>query len=35
VQGDLDNGLIFCGADVDRLHEMTTVEELMSRLIND
>jgi NAD(P)H-dependent flavin oxidoreductase YrpB (nitropropane dioxygenase family) len=35
VQGDLDNGLIFCGADVDRLHEMTTVEELMKRLIGD
>ncbi len=33
VKGDLDHGLIFCGAEVDRLHEMTTVHDLMMELI--
>ncbi|MDO4554835.1 MAG: nitronate monooxygenase family protein [Lachnospiraceae bacterium] len=33
VEGDLDHGLIFCGSNVDRLHEMTTVPELMNKLI--
>lgn len=33
VKGDLDHGLIFCGADVDRLHKMTTVPELMKKLV--
>lgn len=32
VKGDLEHGLIFCGAEVDRLHEMTTVHDLMMEL---
>ena len=32
VKGDLDNGLIFCGAEVGRLTEMTTVPKLMAEL---
>lgn len=32
VKGDLDNGLIFCGDNTDRIHSMTTVAELMSEL---
>ena len=32
VRGDLDNGLIFCGDNVDRIHEMTTVPALMDEL---
>lgn len=32
VNGDLEHGLIFCGDTVDRLHEMTTVHELMLEL---
>lgn len=32
VKGDLDHGLIFCGAEAGRLHEMTTVHNLMMEL---
>ena len=33
VNGDINNGLIFCGANVGRINEMTTVHELMMELI--
>lgn len=29
VKGDVDNGLIFCGANADRIDKIVTVEELM------
>lgn len=32
VQGDVDNGLLFCGANVGRIHEITTVGALMEEL---
>lgn len=32
VQGDLDNGLIFCGANVGRIDKIVTVHELMQEL---
>lgn len=32
VDGDVDNGLVFCGSNVGRLHEIITVEELMETL---
>ena len=32
VKGDVDNGLLFCGANVGRIHEMTTVPQLMEEL---
>ena len=32
VKGNLDQGLIFCGSNVGRIHEMTTVHELMKEL---
>lgn len=32
VEGDLDNGLIFCGSNVGRIKEITTVEKLMNEL---
>ena len=32
VRGDVDNGLVFCGANVGRIHEMTTVHQLMKDL---
>lgn len=32
VQGDVENGLLFCGANVGRIHEMTTVAALMEEL---
>lgn len=32
VKGNLDHGLIFCGANVGRINEMTTVHELMQEL---
>ncbi|MBU5481601.1 NAD(P)H-dependent flavin oxidoreductase [Blautia sp. MSJ-19] len=32
VRGDVRNGLVFCGANVDRIHEMTTVHDLMQEL---
>lgn len=35
VKGDVDNGLVFCGANVGRIHEMTTVHALMQELLAD
>lgn len=32
VKGDVKNGLIFCGENVSRIHEMTTVHDLMQEL---
>ena len=32
VKGDVDNGLIFCGANVGRINEITTVHSLMKEL---
>ena len=32
VRGDVENGLVFCGANVGRIHEMTTVHQLMKDL---
>lgn len=33
VRGDLENGLFFCGSNVGRIHEITTVPRLMQALI--
>ena len=33
VQGDVDNGLIFCGANIGRIREMTTVHDLIQGLL--
>lgn len=33
VKGDVENGLVFCGANVGRIHEMTTVHKLMQELL--
>ena len=33
VKGDMQNGLVFCGANVGRINRMTTVHELMSELV--
>lgn len=33
VEGDLDNGLIFCGSNVGRVDKITTVHELMQELV--
>lgn len=33
VKGDVENGLVFCGANVGRIHKMTSVHELMQELI--
>lgn len=35
VNGDLDNGLIFCGSNVDKINKITTVHDLMSELVCD
>lgn len=32
VRGDLEHGLVFVGSNVERIHEMTTVPELMQEL---
>ena len=32
VKGDVENGLVFCGANTGRIREMTTVKELMAEL---
>lgn len=32
VKGDLDNGLIFCGANVGRIHQIVSVHELIQEL---
>ncbi len=34
VKGDIDNGLIFCGENVGRINEITTVHDLMQELIS-
>ena len=33
VKGDLDHGLIFCGANVGRIKEIVPVHELMQELV--
>ncbi len=33
VQGDVENGLVFCGANTGRIREMTTVHDLIKELI--
>lgn len=35
VKGDIENGLVFCGANVDKIKEMTTVHRLMKELCPD
>lgn len=35
VQGDVDNGLIFCGDNVDRINQITTVHDLIQELTTD
>lgn len=35
VQGDIDNGLIFCGSNVDRINEISTVEEVIKTIIKE
>ena len=35
VKGDLDNGLIFCGENVSKIKEITTVKNLMEELENE
>lgn len=35
VKGDLDNGLIFCGGNIDRLNKIVSVHELMDELVYD
>ena len=33
VKGDMQNGLVFCGANVGHINRITTVHELMSELV--
>ena len=33
VKGDLDNGLIFCSAKVDKIRRIQTVREVMEELL--
>ena len=33
VKGNLDEGLIFCGSNVDKINKITTVKELMQELV--
>ena len=35
VKGNLDEGLIFCGSNVDKINKITTVKELMQELVQD
>ena len=35
VKGDTENGLIFCGSNVSRIHEITTVRKLLQELFPD
>lgn len=35
VQGDVENGLVFVGSNAYRMHEMTTVKELISELVHE
>ena len=32
VKGDIQNGLVFCGANVGKIHKMMSVQELMNEL---
>ena len=32
VKGDVDHGLVFCGANVGKIHEITTVHQVMEEL---
>ncbi|MCD7855330.1 MAG: nitronate monooxygenase, partial [Clostridiales bacterium] len=32
VRGDVENGLIFCGANVGKVNKMTTVHEIFEEL---
>lgn len=33
VKGDVENGLVFCGSNVDRINKITTVHDLMQELV--
>lgn len=35
VQGDVENGLVFCGDNVDRIHSIVSVHELMTELVQE
>lgn len=35
VNGDIDNGLVFCGSNVDKINKITTVKELMNELVEE
>ena len=35
VKGNLDEGLIFCGSNVDKINKITTVKELMQELVQE
>lgn len=35
VNGDVDNGLIFCGSNVDKINKITTVKDLIDELIKE
>lgn len=35
VEGDVENGLVFVGTNAYRMHEMTTVKELMKELVSE
>ncbi|SHF09714.1 NAD(P)H-dependent flavin oxidoreductase [Alkalibacter saccharofermentans] len=35
VQGDIDNGLLFCGSNVDKTTEITTVEKVINSIISE
>lgn len=35
VKGNVDDGLIFCGSNVDRIDKITTVKELMQELVQE
>lgn len=33
VKGDVENGLVFCGANVDKIHKISTVREVIKNLL--
>lgn len=35
VEGNLDDGLIFCGSNVERIQNITTVHDLMQELVSE
>ena len=35
VKGKIDDGLIFCGSNVDKIDKIVTVKELMQELVQD